>query len=609
MSFQLRRYFYSGWAFFVPYIALYLAYAWTKWPAIPGGESNLPNLLYIFWTVHCLHLLLAAWSLYTFLKENESRNLAGAIPWILLGLFIGTAGIYIEFPSDPVVHLGRILEWSHTNTVTAHSEWTKMSYFFAYSLGFTTNAILSATSLLIYYITICLLLSWQNYRLALVLGLSQPSAFLFGALQLIIAGNSTFSFHRYYGLSSTVLSQVATLALIRLALVHLQPEQKVRPRWSSAAATLSLITIVFFNHRQGLLLAAVAILALVLWRLSLRHRKTLIIAGAAGVVLSVFIALSRHPSLLHLKAQGWLNSWGGFNVFARNSAAQIRVFEILGTTGVISAALGLIMMGRRHPGGWLMTVPVLALLFPSTAAPLALYLYAHDPDALSVFSRQLFAMPLALPFAWLFSLRGEATISRGQLVSFAALAAAAVALMPAQYSYNRVWQAVARTPDDLRMTAVWEHASDIRSLANVTFGTKVVAPVGLGAVLNMADVREVPFLRRLIRMVEVPSNDAEQEQAYVSRVNGSRAILMVAPADSFVTSAASQAGQASRHWLPQEVAIGFGGTKEMTNLARALQFSEVPIGNHLTIFIDSTSLEADRKARALAPAGEVISGR
>lgn len=250
-----------------------------------------------------------------------------------------------------------------------------------------------------------------------------------------------------------------------------------------------------------------------------------------------------------------------------------------------------------------MTMPWLLLIIPSTASPLALYLYAHDIDTLSVFARQLFAMPLALPFAWLVSLRGNAALSRGQLLLIGSAAAVVASLVPSQYSYNRLWNSVARTPEDLEMRSFWSRTHAVRSLANVTFGTKVVAPAGLGAVLTLADVREVPFSRRLIREEkgDAPSNDLEQEQAFVSRVNGSRAILMIAPADGFATSAASQTGQASRHWWPQEVAMGLGGTRELARLARALQFSEVPIGGDFTIFIDSTSTEAVRKARAGAP--------
>ena len=35
---QLRRYFYSGWAFFIPYLAVYLLYAWLKWPVNPASQ-------------------------------------------------------------------------------------------------------------------------------------------------------------------------------------------------------------------------------------------------------------------------------------------------------------------------------------------------------------------------------------------------------------------------------------------------------------------------------------------------------------------------------------------------------------------------------------------
>ena len=37
----LRRYFSSGWAFFIPYLFFYLLYYWRKWPVNPLPPDNL----------------------------------------------------------------------------------------------------------------------------------------------------------------------------------------------------------------------------------------------------------------------------------------------------------------------------------------------------------------------------------------------------------------------------------------------------------------------------------------------------------------------------------------------------------------------------------------
>jgi len=48
----LRRYFSSGWAFFMPYLFFYLLYYWRKWPVNPGSGSHLPPLLHVYWALH-----------------------------------------------------------------------------------------------------------------------------------------------------------------------------------------------------------------------------------------------------------------------------------------------------------------------------------------------------------------------------------------------------------------------------------------------------------------------------------------------------------------------------------------------------------------------------
>ena len=51
---MLTAYFRSGWAFFIPYLAAYLLYAWLKWPVNPanGGEGIVKGMSESGDTVH-----------------------------------------------------------------------------------------------------------------------------------------------------------------------------------------------------------------------------------------------------------------------------------------------------------------------------------------------------------------------------------------------------------------------------------------------------------------------------------------------------------------------------------------------------------------------------
>lgn len=91
----LNAYFRSGWAFFIPYLSIYLIYYWQKWQANPpqkaaianallGGGHRLssflpslkpPPLLYVYWMLHAIHAALAAVALlawWKYLKRKAS---------------------------------------------------------------------------------------------------------------------------------------------------------------------------------------------------------------------------------------------------------------------------------------------------------------------------------------------------------------------------------------------------------------------------------------------------------------------------------------------------------------------------------------------------------
>lgn len=277
----LRRYFSSGWAFFIPYLLLYRLYAWQKWPANAVGataaegieqsaNSWIPPLLYVYWTLHVAHFALVAVALRSWWSDAKckaqsaegrlavptnpsspslssvnkdpksvgdqssvgsksafslqlsafSTALRAVTPWLLLTLLFAIPGVYLEWPADPWEHLRRITEWQIHPAVTGHSAGYKSFYFFAYScVGWLSPSHLLSW-LEVYYVGICLLLAWQYYLLAKAVGLDRRWAFLFVVINALTFGNSVFSFYRYYGISSSIFAQLGAVALTRIALEY-----------------------------------------------------------------------------------------------------------------------------------------------------------------------------------------------------------------------------------------------------------------------------------------------------------------------------------------------------------------------------------------------------
>src|ERR1035441_7882935 len=75
----LRRYFSSGWAFFMPYLFFYLLYYWRKWPVNPLPADNpyrgsqLPPLLHVYGTLHAIHVILGLLALRMWWGETKSE--------------------------------------------------------------------------------------------------------------------------------------------------------------------------------------------------------------------------------------------------------------------------------------------------------------------------------------------------------------------------------------------------------------------------------------------------------------------------------------------------------------------------------------------------------
>ena len=258
-----RNYFRSGWAFLIPYLAVYLLYAWLKWPVNPvdGGRwTVIPCLLHVYWAFHAIHVVLVAIALRAWWRNsgatvteatddgNTTTDCAAPpqpatghrlpstvlrpldtvyrlLPWVFLALLFYIPGVYLEWPADPWEHLRRINEWHVHDLVMQHSSWMKSSYFIPYSLLSWATGLRQIFWLDFYYTGICLLLCWQYYRLARACNLGERASMVFVILQALLFGNNIFSFYRYYGISSSIYAQLGAVALTRIAIEALRPRE------------------------------------------------------------------------------------------------------------------------------------------------------------------------------------------------------------------------------------------------------------------------------------------------------------------------------------------------------------------------------------------------
>jgi len=552
----LRAYIRSGWAFLIPYLVVYLLYAWLGWPVNSSSVESATghqgmafvSLFRIYWALHLIHCTLCIMALHGSWKETTlarpatetpraalgtTHRLVSSIrafgsaaspivPWLLLALLFWIPGIPLEWPSDPWEHLRRINEWHADDFVTAHSAWKKSSYFLSYSLTAHSTGLAELSWLEVYHTAACLLLCWQYYRLARTVGLGARAGMLFVLLQALLLGNNIFSFYRYYGLSSSILAQVGAVALTRLTMETLLPRQanatsanyvtgarapKLTPSLSALARLLialpPLILLIFFNHIQALGIAGLGILAVTVWRLIEWKRAMIVWLAAAAVLASIATVrwFPQHP-VLHAsyRSQGWLNAWYGFNLLSHGSPAFLRAFQILGGLGVLNLAIGLwIIVRKNHVAGWLTFMPILAMILPCFALPIAHILASRngDDDIIS-FNRLLFALPvgLALVVGLSRSCSGHmpgtrATTTYPELptrdyprpaILLPAALFLALALVPIQSGYNRFWHSLQVPPDDLQLKpllALWtsSHLSLAESEDTQTFTVPLAARV------------------------------------------------------------------------------------------------------------------------------------
>jgi hypothetical protein len=382
-------------------------------------------------------------------------TLHSSLFWISLALLFYIPGVYLEFPSDPWEHLRRINEWKAHEVVHWHAAGYKSLYFFAYSLVGWIRASSQMPALNLYYTGMCLLLSWQYYLLARATGLPKRWAQGFALLHLLIAGNVSFSFFRYYGIASTAFSQLGAIVLIRITIDwartyrrRVEPQRHKEPTEPNASlwphclrgsisdrirairgfisrllspftlhfslfiSALCAALLVINNHVQGLGIAGLGCASALAWRLVGWPRRPwmgwlMLISVLVVGSLATYHLWPHSPQFAALIPQGWIAPWYGFSLLAPASPAFDRMIQILGVFGLLNFAAGIYLIARRQLAGWLTLFPIVILALPLGAIPVADSIVRSN--VIITYHRMFFAIPAGLA---LVALLRELTLRR-----------------------------------------------------------------------------------------------------------------------------------------------------------------------------------------------------
>jgi hypothetical protein len=594
-------YFQSGWAFLVPYLAIYLVYARLGWPVNPSGRlAGPPSLFAVFLLLHVLHFL-GFILIYSSRAHRWKKTISGALPWVLLGMLLWIPGVYFELPSDPWAHFSRLNFWRDIDTVLSNPEWKKSGSFLAYSiLGRIEDVTTQLWAFHVFYTACSLLFYWQYHRFARAAGLSASAAYVAVLINFFAFGNSVFGFARYYGMSTSILAQTVVFALMRIGVLAARASCQPQAKHSESAAKfrpglLGLVPVVIaasgviaLNHVQGLLIVAFGGAAIAIWRLQFASRWTIAIS-VFGFILLNFAVVLWWPRSPHLEAlyrvSDWLNAWCGFDVLSPKSPAFERAWQILGAFGVLNLIFGCYLVVRRHVVGWLTLAPIVLVLCPGFALPFADATARWAPpgyEYIAAFHRVLFAIPAGLAIVVSFSLLPKENLLRSvspwirpifsRSLFFLLIALLSCMLVPPSNPWlNRFWHCIASIPADLTLRHVildFEMTKPVfpskgnRKEAPTTqlsrSGPDLLCSPGVGFIYASLGQRPVPFQNK---WMNYPTQSSTAERinilivSFKDHVRNDQPAIVVTANALALYSPLSFAGYMSGHWYPSQVAL------------------------------------------------------
>ena len=607
----LRSYFASGWAFLIPYVVAFLIYYKFKLPLTIADPSLIvPTLLHIYWWIHIINLVLAFFAIYSLRRAASeiptfSSQLLSIAPWALLALTFYIPGTYLEFPSDPWEHLARITHWADSNTL--QTLYKSFGYSIPYSFLGTDSRYARFLRLDLYTTGICLILCWQYFRLGVAVGLSNKFSLLFVLIQSVTLGNSTFSFYKYYSLASTIYCQIAAIALIRLSIELMGKEtaqcrtetnRELVNKWRFVKFLFSaifLIIVIVLNHMQGLGIAGLGLLAVGIWSLIKRKRSIIIWILTVTIALNVATVFwfPRSPFVDQLyKPAGLMNLWYGFNLFSIHSIAAEKMMQILGLFGIVNLAAGLILIYHNKVAGWLSIIPIIALELPCIAQPFAkeLTLHADINTAwweISVFNRMFLVIPSGLAIVSLFFYSTQ-KISKlayfvkmypsiiNQRITLIVILVYCTTLPPSSNYYNRIWNSLAKIPNDLSKRNVIKDIDNYSNELSIVKPNLCITTSGLGFIFySISNIKLSLIGRTFNEYSNTLPVDITHLYASIPSLTKDYNIILANVNWASQYSHNSFASLASNHWLPLEGNLNFLDFLEIHKLNESFNFIKV----------------------------------
>ena len=453
------QYFGSGWAFFLPYLFLYLLFWTADWP--------IQTLTAIF---YCLHFIHAIGIFHFGCLKFQANKWRTALFWAALASLFFNTGTYLEFPSDPWEHFWRISQWQNIEKISDATANYKFAYFFGYTLIGWTEPSMRLIALDFYFTFWSLLLALQFYRLALKSSIHEPWAKLAVVGTILLMGNSSFGFYRYYGISSTMLSTIAFLAGI-VATIDYARSKKI----SFAIPVGFSLLVSILNHPQGILLYLAATIGILLHALINKLGWKYFILKILSILCLVAILFhflldsswfeGFFKSVYPIWASGdWLYPWGGFKLFSFDpqiNNGSGRFLQITGVLGCINLVIATFYAQKKMLVGWITISPIIFLLYPPFAIPFA---YLFDGLGLSNIrniQRVLLAIPQGFCLVMLLqnvsqNKREVKFLDSKILIPLSALALILLSLNPSPHFFGRFQQAFLKTPQTLSLRTLAE---------------------------------------------------------------------------------------------------------------------------------------------------------
>jgi hypothetical protein len=482
-------------------------------------------------------------------------------------------GLYIEWPSDPWEHLRRIAMWHDCGSIRDHPAPFKSGYFLFFSLvGWASDQqFLVASGICV--LAAGLLLGWQYYLLATALRLSRGAAFGSALLALLLLGNSTFDFARYYGASSTIIAQIGAVAMSRVAVRVCWPGGPRRNSWLRTAAYASaLLLLMAMNHVQGLAIGLIAMLAVAMASVFESRRRLFWFIAGAIVAANIGTYVYVRQSGLSAPPPPWASPWFGFDIFAPQSLAGQRANEILSFFGWANLAVGVLLLARNQMIGWLTVAPALALSMPLVAVPFAAEL--QRDNTILTFHRLLLGIPpgfaVCIGLEYAFQRASCCASTRCRRLFLSACPAAVLLTLTAVPTnapwYNRFWSALSRIPRDLCMDdavaaprpaafhpspRVWASTSAVASVREIL---STDPTIGGGRRINEDTAGFAALTMRVL---------AEEQ------LKGRRDAFVLVPCALAIYTPGSVSALASRHWPLQRVALDHSAGPEVREWLRA----------------------------------------